>query len=689
MKLTKKDKMMLLVLGIIMFVAVFFMYGIKPAKDKSAALDADVTASQQELDKLKSEIGDLKSQMKDYDFDKILDDHYDNMKPGAMPALLDRIGVEMYMYEVFKKYHVEGYSTTGWAIVPYEYSNVSAFDSNIIADNKYYIAKITIAFKMEKKKDFAKFIDYLRDDPNFRLINYNIREEIKPEPEPTPEPEPGAPEPPAPDPTEPPAEPEKFYELSGSMNIDFYMGDKYESTLESLYQNLDLKQDIHLKEGTVDTIVFKGLNKEEFEKIEYRPYVWYTTETGTRAKLLLNDKAYEIKEVGSDIEMTFTKFVKPTEVSIMTIGGKASEKRFYKTKFNEDTPAISVISYFSANQLKDVAVMDGEYDTVTFDAIASKYADIVYNVYEVKVGALAKKVFTPIDKAKYTINVAGGKVTVKFKDIAPNTQVAFEARFRDKTFDEANEGVEKPEGYVEPVITYYKTELDNDTTIVSVTTIKAGANVEGLANKGAEHRDTIAFKNVENAVMHTYYKKTVTAEGVTKYEKLGVEKYDELAGATERIVKFKNLGKESVIVVEVTTKDANGQYYRTVFDDATPTVTINGYIEYIDVLNPAVGTAPNSIRISLDTAKYSDIIYEFTEVKTDAEGNKTYEVLGVAESTKVADTTKKFVDITFTNLEAGEREIIVRVLEAKDTNGQYYKTTAATSTLDSVKITIV
>ncbi len=52
MTLTNKDKMMLVILAIVIFVAVFYMYGIVPANEELDASKAEITEKQEAVDAL-------------------------------------------------------------------------------------------------------------------------------------------------------------------------------------------------------------------------------------------------------------------------------------------------------------------------------------------------------------------------------------------------------------------------------------------------------------------------------------------------------------------------------------------------------------------------------------------------------------------------------------------------------------
>ena len=52
MTLTNKDKMMLVILAVVIFVAVFYMYGIVPANDDLDAIEAQVKTKQEQVQAL-------------------------------------------------------------------------------------------------------------------------------------------------------------------------------------------------------------------------------------------------------------------------------------------------------------------------------------------------------------------------------------------------------------------------------------------------------------------------------------------------------------------------------------------------------------------------------------------------------------------------------------------------------------
>ena len=313
MKLTKKDKIMLLILGVVIIVAVFYMYGIMPANEQIEQLDATIGTKKQQADALQNRLVAIAGQNMDQKIDEILEYYFANNEEGTLHEQLDKIEIEKMMCKLFAKYKITGFSTTSWNVIANTYN--STYD-NIVVTNEYYIAKIPVAFEIEKEADFRRFLDDMRDDEHFRVTNFNIKKNDKPDATPS-------------EPTDPPAEPEKFNELSGTMNIEFYMGNKYVSNV--LPKALPV----------VENVVVAG-NIITFDKLEhavaYEAYnVTYDEEGKPQYQKI--DRA-EFVEKNGKIEVQILAGMLPITNYNIAIRAIGDRKEYYKTRLQDIVPVI-------------------------------------------------------------------------------------------------------------------------------------------------------------------------------------------------------------------------------------------------------------------------------------------------------------------------------------------------------------
>lgn len=121
MTLTNKDKMMLVILAVVIFVAVFYMYGIVPANDELDAIEKEVVAKKEEVDALNTRLAAINMNAIDKKYDALLDFYYSNNnlvldEPDADPEKII-FDVNRKMIALFQDSQFTNYSTAGWKII--------------------------------------------------------------------------------------------------------------------------------------------------------------------------------------------------------------------------------------------------------------------------------------------------------------------------------------------------------------------------------------------------------------------------------------------------------------------------------------------------------------------------------------------------------------------------------------------
>ena len=179
MTFTTRDKILLGVLAVILFVGMMYLYGVMPADEEAEKLATQATQKQQELNELLAQIAAIDITSLEEDYDELLDYYYETKEDlegsETLPEKVGIIAIERMIIGMLDDAGIEGYSTTGWKI---EEERLSAAYDTYTVD--YYIAHATcpIPFEVDPDKLHA-FIDVVKDNPFFVIseitINYTTK----------------------------------------------------------------------------------------------------------------------------------------------------------------------------------------------------------------------------------------------------------------------------------------------------------------------------------------------------------------------------------------------------------------------------------------------------------------------------------------------------------------------------------
>ena len=216
---TTRDKILLLVLAVILFVGMMYLYGVMPANEEVEDLEGQISAKQQELAQLQAQIAGINIAGIDAEYDKLLDYYY-TADRGELAENIGIIAINRMIIAVLDEHNISGYSTTGWRITE---ERLTGSYGDYTGD--YYIASATCPVPYTAApEDLYALIDYVNEDPFLIMTDLSINyvEETPETEEPT---EPGTDtEPTDPDTGTDPVEPvEPVIKAEGSFNLIYYM----------------------------------------------------------------------------------------------------------------------------------------------------------------------------------------------------------------------------------------------------------------------------------------------------------------------------------------------------------------------------------------------------------------------------------------------------------------------------------
>lgn len=290
---TTRDKILLLVLAVILFVGMMYLYGVMPANEEVEDLEGQITAKQQELAQLQAQIAGINIAGIDAEYDKLLDYYY-TADRGELAENIGIIAINRMIVAVLDEHNISGYSTTGWKITE---ERLTGSYGDYTGD--YYIASATCPVPYTAApEDLYALIDYVNEDPFLIMTDLSINyvEETPETEEPT---EPGTDT----EPTEPgtgtePVEPEPVepvIKAEGSFNLIYYMRvPKGAATVPALL-------------GTVTGLTAEGATLTFDSVANATGYEFYTvTETEGGKTYSLIDNYTVNATAGETVSVTFT-----------------------------------------------------------------------------------------------------------------------------------------------------------------------------------------------------------------------------------------------------------------------------------------------------------------------------------------------------------------------------------------------
>ena len=110
MTFTTRDKILLGVLAVILFVGMMYLYGVMPANEEADKLASDATKKQQELNELLAKIAAINIDALDDEYDELLDYYYTTKES------LEGVALERKIIGFLDDNGMNGYNTTNWKL---------------------------------------------------------------------------------------------------------------------------------------------------------------------------------------------------------------------------------------------------------------------------------------------------------------------------------------------------------------------------------------------------------------------------------------------------------------------------------------------------------------------------------------------------------------------------------------------
>lgn len=167
--ITTRDKILLAVLAVILFVGMMYLYGVMPANEEAADLEKEITAKQQELAELQAQIAAINIGAVDDEYDKLLDYYY-TADRGELAENLNIIAINRMVIAMLDEAKITGYSTVGWNITTQRLTgNYGDYKGEYLIAT----ANITTPYKAVPEDIYA-FIADINADPFFTMTDISI-----------------------------------------------------------------------------------------------------------------------------------------------------------------------------------------------------------------------------------------------------------------------------------------------------------------------------------------------------------------------------------------------------------------------------------------------------------------------------------------------------------------------------------
>lgn len=170
LKITNRDKILLVLLAVILFAGMMYVYGIMPTNSEIETLEKQITEKQQELRDLQLQVASINISALEKEYDKLLDYYYAADK-GELADKVGEIGINrLIVEELLIPHNINAYSTIGWKINEESYTaSFGDYKAN------YFVATATCPtpFKAEAG-DLYAFIETVRTNPFFRMSSLSV-----------------------------------------------------------------------------------------------------------------------------------------------------------------------------------------------------------------------------------------------------------------------------------------------------------------------------------------------------------------------------------------------------------------------------------------------------------------------------------------------------------------------------------
>ena len=189
MTFTTRDKILLGVLAVILFVGMMYLYGVMPANEEAEKLETQINTKQQELNDLLAKIAAININSLDAEYDKLLDYYYTTKEELASTATLpDKIGIIAIERMVVAMLDSAGAGLVDEGIITQEQVGLSEYstrgwkinEERLTAEYEgyqvgYYIAHADCSTSFRAHPEVVHdFIDEIKNNDFFTLTDISI-----------------------------------------------------------------------------------------------------------------------------------------------------------------------------------------------------------------------------------------------------------------------------------------------------------------------------------------------------------------------------------------------------------------------------------------------------------------------------------------------------------------------------------
>lgn len=178
MTLTKKDKILLGVLAIVIFAALMYVYGIMPANTEIMSQKTTISNKQKQVQALQDRLAAINTYQVDKQYDELLELYYSQTK--VLPEQVDRVDVERFVDDLLTRHNLNYNGTQGWSLGNEAFSAV--YNDETVTYNVWMLsAPIDFGAISEDASDLLAFVEYVRTQPALEITSLTLNYETNAE----------------------------------------------------------------------------------------------------------------------------------------------------------------------------------------------------------------------------------------------------------------------------------------------------------------------------------------------------------------------------------------------------------------------------------------------------------------------------------------------------------------------------
>lgn len=173
MTLTNKDKILLGMLAVILFAGLMFAYGILPANEDLADLEAQISQKQDELLDLQNKLATINITGLENKYDELLEFYYSpaNQPEGELPLEQTMVDINRKVVGMLRDNNLTGYSTTGWKK---EEQTVRVAYDGYEAAYTLLLVNCNTPFETDNVQNVYDFVDDVRNTESMTMNSLSL-----------------------------------------------------------------------------------------------------------------------------------------------------------------------------------------------------------------------------------------------------------------------------------------------------------------------------------------------------------------------------------------------------------------------------------------------------------------------------------------------------------------------------------